>query len=164
MFRIFASTVLIALFGFSLPAWGQDKKPLASTGWGSLSGKVTLDGKIPDRIDLTKKMSEHADKACCLAKDAKAIEKIDPTWLVDPKTKGIANVMVWIKAPPKSHFPIHEKLKVRKEEIIIDQPHCAGFCPASRLISLPISTALRKSRRVKSSSFGTARRCRTMFG
>jgi hypothetical protein len=125
MFRISGSMVFLALFGLCLPAWGQNKKPLASTGWGSLSGKVTLDGKIPDIVDLTKKMNGHADKACCLAKDAKAIEKIDPTWLVDPKTKGIANVMVWIKAPIGTYFPIHEKLKVRKEEIVIDQPHCA---------------------------------------
>ena len=70
-------------------------------------------------------MKDHPDKACCLAKDAKPIEKIDPTWLVDPKTKGVANVMVWLKAPVGTYFPIHDKLKVRKEEVVIDQPHCA---------------------------------------
>jgi hypothetical protein len=103
------------------------KTPLVATGWGSLYGKVTLDGKIPDVVDLTPKMKEHVDKACCLDPKALPIEKIDATWLVD-KNKGIANVMVWITPPAKTYFPIHEKLKVRKEEIVIDQPHCA-FLP-----------------------------------
>jgi hypothetical protein len=71
-------------------------------------------------------MAMHADKTCCLA--GKANEKVDLTWLVDPKTKGVANVVIWLKAPPGTSFPIHEKFKVRKEIIEIDQPHCA-FLP-----------------------------------
>jgi hypothetical protein len=121
---------LVCVFLSSNLARGQGKKELATTGWGSLSGKVTLDGKIPEgkTEDLLKQMMAHADKACCLNPKAKDIEKTDTTWLVDAKTKGIANVMVWIKAPVGTYFPTHEKLKVRKEEIVIDQPHCA-FLP-----------------------------------
>jgi hypothetical protein len=130
MRRILLGSLALALVCLFLPgnlARGQGKKPLASTGWGSLYGKVTLVGKIPDEVSLIGKMKDHADKACCLDPKALPIEKIDPTWLVD-KNKGIANVMVWIKAPAGTYFPIHEKLKVRKEEIVVDQPHCA-FLP-----------------------------------
>ncbi len=107
------------------PTGPKKKQELASTGWGSLSGKVTLDGDIPAIVDLTKKMMDHADKKCCLDPKAAAVEKIDATWLVDPKTRSVANVVVWIKPPPSTYFPIHDKLKVRKEQIVIDQPHCA---------------------------------------
>ncbi|HZZ77563.1 MAG TPA: hypothetical protein VFE62_03535 [Gemmataceae bacterium] len=119
--------VLIALCLQAHFVNGQEKKKkvvLPSTGWGSLKGKVTLDGDIPPMADLTGKMMIHVDKACCLDKKAKPEEKVDLTWVVDPKTKGIANVAVWIKAPEGTFFPIHEKLKVRKDEIVIDQPHC----------------------------------------
>jgi hypothetical protein len=130
MRRILLGATAVALFGLfhGTSARGQEKQLLATSGWGSLSGKVTLDGQIPEPIDLTPLMMKHADKACCLDPKAKPIEKIDPTWMVDPKTKGIANVVVWIKAPPKTYFPIHDKFKVRKEEVVIDQPHCA-FLP-----------------------------------
>jgi hypothetical protein len=131
MRRVLLGSLALALLGICLPGnstqgqGGKKKQLLASTGWGSLSGKVTLDGKIPAIVDLTEKMKDHADKACCLDPKAKASEKIDSTWIVDPKTKGVANVMVWIKAPVGAYFPIHDKLKVRKEEVVIDQPHCA---------------------------------------
>jgi hypothetical protein len=130
MRRIFLGAMALALVCLFLPAnlaHGQGKKELATTGWGSLSGKVTLDGAIPEgkTKELLKQMMGHADKACCLDPKAKDIEKMDTLWLVDAKTKGIANVMVWIKPPVGTYFPIHEKLKVRKEEIVIDQPHCA---------------------------------------
>lgn len=134
MRRVFLGSLVLSLsagFLLSVPTQGQEKKKLlASTGWGSLSGKVTLEGKIPEpkTKELLKQMMAHADKVCCLDPKAKDVEKIDSRWLVDPKTKGIANVAVWIMPPAGSYFPIHEKLKVRKEEIVLDQPHCA-FLP-----------------------------------
>ena len=131
MRRILLSASALALFGFFLQgnfAQAQDKKLLATEGWGSLSGKVTLDGKIPAIVDLVPKMKATYDKACCLAPKAKLIEKIDTTWIVDPKTKAVANVVVWIKAPKGTYFPLPPKYKPSKEPLVIDQPHCA-FLP-----------------------------------
>jgi hypothetical protein len=134
MRRIFLGAMFLVILGVCLPgnptqAQGEKKKQeLASTGWGSLSGKVTLDGKIPDIVDLTPAMMKHNDKACCLDPKAKDVEKKDTTWLVDPKTKGVANVVVWIKAPAGTYFPIPKNLKAPQQQVVIDQPHCA-FLP-----------------------------------
>src|SRR5207247_2510902 len=40
------------------------------------------------------------------------------------KTRGIANVFIWIKPPVGTYFPIHEADKVRKDTLTIDQPIC----------------------------------------
>jgi len=121
-----AALALLCLIGDSTSGRAQEK--LKTNGFGSLSGKVTLDGAIPPVVDLTDKMKIHADKACCLDNKAKPIEKIDQTWIVDPKTKAVQNVMVWVKAPKDTYFEIHPNYMKRKETIVIDQPHCA-FLP-----------------------------------
>jgi hypothetical protein len=129
MRRMLAGVVTLALFVlFVCPNLGRAQQELPITGWGSLSGRVVLNGNTPEVVDLTNKMMQHNDKACCLDPKAKPIEKIDMTWLVDPKTKGVANVMVWVKVPAGSYLPVNDKLKVRKEEVVMDQPHCA-FLP-----------------------------------
>ncbi len=132
MRRALSYAVAVALFALmfsaSLGLAQGDKKALASTGWGSLTGKVTYNGEPPAEVSLIDLMKKHNDKGCCLDPKAKPFEKIDPTWLVDKKTKGVANVMIWINAPVGTYLPSHEKLKVRKETVVIDQPHCA-FLP-----------------------------------
>jgi len=123
---LLGACALFALLVHSPLAHAQQLLP--TKGWGSLSGKATLDGAVPAVIDLTPKMMAHQDKACCLDPKAAPVEKVDPTWLVDPKTKGVANVVIWIKPPPKSYFPIHDKYKKRTDTVLLDQPHCA-FLP-----------------------------------
>src|ERR1700691_4819736 len=105
MRRLLPTLALAALLLQGNLAHGQ-LQMLKSDGWGSLSGKVTLDGKIPDIVDLVPKMKTHADSACCLAPAAKPAEKIETTWVVDPKTKAVANVIVWIKPPKDAYFPL----------------------------------------------------------
>jgi hypothetical protein len=116
-----AILALVAAHSGRVPAQVQ----LPATGWGSLSGKVTLVGAVPEEVSFVPKMKDHNDKACCLQPKAKPEEKIDRTWVVDPKTKAVANVVVWIKAPKGMFFPIHEKYKKRMDDVVIDQPHCA---------------------------------------
>jgi hypothetical protein len=77
---------------------------------------------------LIPKMKGHNDAACCLDPKAKPEEKVDLTWIVDPKTKGVANAVVWIKAPKDKYFPIPAKFQKRADAVLIDQPHCA-FLP-----------------------------------
>jgi len=121
-----AALALVALIGAVPTVHAQ--KLLATKDWGSLTGKVTLDGKIPDIVDLTDRMKMNADKQCCLDAKAKPEEKVDQTWVVDPKTKAVKNVTIWVKAPKDTFFPTHEKYKERKDTVLIDQPHCA-FLP-----------------------------------
>jgi hypothetical protein len=130
MRRILFGAAVLALLGLLVDVHlGRAQEKLKTAGYGSLSGKVTLAGKVPDVVDLVPKMKLHADgPACCLAKDAKAIEKIDQTWVVDPKTKAVKNVVVWVMPPKDTYFEIPFKFKRRKEKIVIDQPHCA-FLP-----------------------------------
>ena len=134
MRRAMSSVIAAAVFALLLTAnlsfaQGDKKRTLLPTkGFGSLTGKVTYDGDPPAEVNLVELMKKHADKDCCLAPKAKDIEKIDPTWKVDKKTKGVANVMIWIKAPIGTYLETHPKLKVRKEQLVIDQPHCA-FLP-----------------------------------
>lgn len=126
MFRILTAAALVGLA--ISPTLAQDLKLLETKGTGTLTGKVTLDGAVPKLVDLTDIMKKHNDAACCLNAKAKAIEKIDSTWIVDPKTKAVQNVVVWVKAPEGTYLPIDEKFTKRKDKVVIDQPHCA-FVP-----------------------------------
>lgn len=125
MFRmLFGAALALGLFVHAANA--QEK--LKTEGYGSISGKVTFVGKVPAVDNLMKRMADHQDKACCLGPKAKDEEKTDRRWVIDKKTMGVANVVVWVKPPVGKYFEIHPKLKARKEKIIIDQPHCA-FLP-----------------------------------
>lgn len=90
------------------------KEELVSTGWGSLKGKVTLDGAAPERrkLDITK------DKEICEKGDT-----LDQTWKVGPD-KGLANVVVWLKAPKGTYFKIPDDMK-KASTAKLSQPFCA---------------------------------------
>ncbi|MSQ93920.1 MAG: hypothetical protein EXR98_05110 [Gemmataceae bacterium] len=119
----------VAFFGLFVSVnAGCAQEELKTTGFGSVSGKVTLEGALPEIVDLLPKMKIHRDKECCLTSKTTALEKIDTNWIVDPKTKAIANVVVWVKPPAGKYFPIPAKFKKRQDDIVIDQPHCA-FLP-----------------------------------
>lgn len=119
----------LAMLFVALPARGQEKEILKTTAWGSLTGKVTFDGDLPKPASLVPqilKLMDPVDRACCNAAPAK--QKLDPTWVIDPKTKGVANVVVWVKAPEGKVLPIHFMDKKRKDTVVLDQPFCA-FVP-----------------------------------
>jgi hypothetical protein len=127
MFRtLFGAVALVSLIVVSSqPARAQQL--LQTKGFGTLSGKVTLDGDIPAVIDLVAAIkAKGVDLKCCLASGAVVT---DQKWIVDKKTKGVANVVVWVKPPPGKYFDIPAKLQNRKgEKVVIDQPNCA-FLP-----------------------------------
>jgi hypothetical protein len=51
------------------------------------------------------------------------------TWMVDGKTKAVANIVVWVEPPPGKFFQLRGADKKRDGElVVIDQPHCA-FVP-----------------------------------
>jgi len=89
---------------------------------GTLKGKVTYDGPRPARTDLTPRMEQMQgqDKTHCLKGDTK-----DQTWIVGADN-GVANVIVWLRAPEGKYFNVPANLRDRKDEKQpqIDQPFC----------------------------------------
>lgn len=99
--------------------------PAASAQWVTVKGQVVFpeDKKVPDRAAL----NVTQDKPHCLAKGA----ILDESVLVNPKNKGIKNVVVFLR--PNNNKPdatftaaeIHPNDAKRKPtEVVIDQPCC----------------------------------------
>lgn len=98
----------------------KEKTELDNKGWGHIKGKVTFDGAAPERRDLTEEMKKIKEEHC-FAGDTKGQE-----WKIG-SDGGVANVVVWLRAPADKYFKIPDK-KEWKDEVKIDQPYCA-FIP-----------------------------------
>jgi hypothetical protein len=84
----------------------------------SLKGKVTYDGKPPERAEI-KQMHDHADSKFCLMGP-----HLDQRWIYDD-AGGVANVIVFLEAPAGKFFSADESLvKEHTKDASIDQPHC----------------------------------------
>jgi len=89
-------------------------------GWGSLEGQFILKGDIPDvppvveKGDTTKK-----DAEVCAAKEIPNEGK-----MFDPKTKGIANVVIYMRKAPAVHPDLE---KPKEEKVVFDQKNCRFF-------------------------------------
>src|SRR6516162_5430557 len=99
---------------------GGQLTALEAKGTGTLTGKVTYDGKPPEPMSLVPRFdSVPADKARCLEGT-----KVEETWVVGPNN-GVANVVVWLKPPKGKYFNIPANLRERKDTVVMDQPYCA---------------------------------------
>src|SRR5439155_565921 len=90
---------------------------LESTGSGTLKGTIAFDGTPPAqaRVPITK------DPEVCTRTDQKKLQ----VWEVRPN-KGVANVIVWLRAPKGKCFKIPDDMKQWKgDPVKIDQPLCA---------------------------------------
>lgn len=102
--------------------------------WGSLEGRVVWKGALPKVESLVEKIAMNADGAVILKKAPKEL-LVDPTYRIDPKNRGVANVTVFFKLTPTDRLPIHADDKIRKKAIILDapfcifQPHMTAFYP-----------------------------------
>jgi hypothetical protein len=86
--------------------------------WGSLKGQVLLDGEMPSLPALIEKGSKSAKDSDVCAAELVPDEKL----VVDPSTKGIANVVVFL---PKKPAKIHPEQEVSQEkELVFDQKNC----------------------------------------
>jgi len=98
--------------------------------WGSLTGTVTYDGD-PGPLPDQKMTGEEKVVAPCHS-GAKWYELKDQTWLVNKdKGNGVADVMIYLKAPKGKFFKVHDEyFKQVKEKpyLEVHQPHCA-FIP-----------------------------------
>ena len=138
---------VIALFGFAVAmprgdfrgqdkggkGEGKDKEPpvkkLAAVKVdsrdGVIKGFVEYDGTPPTREMIADMEKADTPKEC---KEAPEEQTIKQTWIVDPKTKRVANVMVFLKPPKGNYFPFDKSKITFPERVEIDQPHCA-FVP-----------------------------------
>jgi hypothetical protein len=110
---------------------GGELKELASTGWGTLKGKVTLAGEKPNLEELNTKFKAKIDKdqTVCLAADAPDEQKTQQEWRIS-KDGGVGNVVVWLRPADGTYFKKHDAdpAWAPKDPAKIDQPHCA-FIP-----------------------------------
>jgi len=97
--------------------------PVEAKGVATLKGRVTYDGNPPPREEI-KIPDDNKDKDYCHKGDTK-----EQKWLVGPD-KGVANVVVFIRAPEGHYFKIPADQQ-KAEDVIIDQPFCA-FIPHVR--------------------------------
>lgn len=104
----FAAMALVGTF-FSGSAQAQ---------WGTLKGQVLLNGEIPNIAPLVAKGKADAkDAAVCAAQDVP-----DEKLVVDPESKGIANVVVYLaKKPAKIHPDLADS---KEKEVTFDQKGC----------------------------------------
>jgi hypothetical protein len=101
------------------PAAAGELEPLAGKGLGTLKGKVVYDGDPPTPADLKAEMEKQGDKAHCTKGPT-----LDPTWVVG-NDKGVANVVVWLRAPRGKYLKVPEdQQKPAAAEVAIDQPFC----------------------------------------
>jgi len=103
---------------------GGPKTPLEA-GDAVIKGVVVYNGDPPVPEEIAK-MKAHENAKGCLA--GPESEKVAQTWLVDKKTKGVANVVIWLQPPAGKYFAVKEEDKKRSDPVVIDQPHCA-FVP-----------------------------------
>jgi hypothetical protein len=109
--RVLALAVLPALLLLSVSGAPAPPPP-----YGTVTGRVVLAGAVPLRRIIHKKGAAVRDAACCAREDLYSDELV-----IDPKTKGIANVCVFL---PKAKA-IHPKLqKVTPKEVRLEQKGC----------------------------------------
>jgi hypothetical protein len=115
----FAAALIAAVVAFS-PASADDK-----AGWSTLKGQIVFPASKP--VPERKKLDVSQDKAHCLSKG----DILDESLIVNPKNKGIQNVVVWLrpdstnpkaKLPESAIFP--DDAKRKPATITIDQPCC----------------------------------------
>jgi hypothetical protein len=104
------------------------KAPLDVKYTAAVAGRVVFDGDPPKPQDLKPRMQDAIKNATgeqkkeaehCLKGDTQ-----DPMWQVG-SDKGVANVLVFLRAPAGKYFKITDEVKKPAEmEVVIDQPYC----------------------------------------
>jgi hypothetical protein len=86
--------------------------------WGSIKGQVVVDGDVKVLPPLVKKGDTAAkDSAVCAADDVP-----DESLVIDAKSKGIANVVVYLQKKPAKVHP--NLVNTKDAEVVFDQKGC----------------------------------------
>ncbi len=89
-----------------------EAKP-TGTGWATLKGQFVFDGTPPEAkpYNVTKEQ-----EVCTVGGKA----PLEETLVVDPASKGIKNVVVFLREASR----VHESAGPKKEPVVFDQKHC----------------------------------------
>jgi hypothetical protein len=117
--------LLLAAHGNPRDAAADEETP-ADADYGTITGQILLEGDIPRLPPRVEKGNVQVnDPAICAAADVP-----DESLVVDPKTKGIANVFAYLQKAEK----VHPKLKVSQvKEVDFDQKACR-FIPHALVV------------------------------
>ncbi len=103
---------------------------LPAQDYGTITGQFVLDGDVPPPKILVKKGDPSAKDAACCAQDNVVSDEL----VIDPTSKGIANIFVYLDSRIAARLPIHPDLKESKEkEVVFDQVGCR-FVPHAMII------------------------------
>ncbi len=113
----------IAIFSLSAPSRAQD--------WSTVKGQIIFAGAPMPKQAPIPAAAASPDKGICLKDKNLATEE----WVIDPKTKGIRDVLIWLAPDKKSRTEafdpkkIHPKLvDLKVKNVTIEQP-CCRFIP-----------------------------------
>lgn len=98
---------------------GGPKEAVVAKNWGSLKGKVTLEGAKPElKPPVIPTTVQEKDK--CLQGDMR-----NQTWKVGGPGNGVANVIVWLQAPKGKYLQVPSELQKADPAVVkLQQPHC----------------------------------------
>lgn len=91
--------------------------------WGTITGQIVVEGDVPEPVLLHAKDANIKDKEVCATKDHYAEDLI-----VDPQTKGLANVFIYLWKKPKLIHP--DLVEPTNPEVSLKfkdcqfEPHC----------------------------------------
>jgi hypothetical protein len=98
--------------------------PIAAAKYGTITGKVIYDGTPPTPRPI--EMGQTV--AVCHAAPPNQAENFEEQWLVDPTTKGVKNVVVFLQPTAGKFFELPDNLEKSQADVKISQPRCA-FIP-----------------------------------
>jgi hypothetical protein len=93
----------------------------SGAGWGSIKGQVIFGGGSLPKPEEEKVTS---DQQHCLAKGP----ILNKVWDVNPESKGLANIVVFVVPARNEELPVHDSLAGTPSPFILDQPYCV-FTP-----------------------------------
>jgi hypothetical protein len=108
------ANIRTALVGASGESGGAAKES-TGTGWGTLKGRLVYDGEPPVMPPMNEALSKDA-ATCAPGGQPPKSEYL----LVDPSSKGIANVVLFARKASR----VHESAEPREEPVVFDQKNC----------------------------------------
>jgi plastocyanin len=112
------SSLLLCSAALAVPA-ALPTAAQADEGYGTVKGRFVLEGDVPaPKVIVAKGDAKVKDASVCAAQDL-----LDNSLVVDPKTKGIANVVVYLRSVDEIH-PELEEIPAEQKEVVFDQKNC----------------------------------------
>ncbi|MBM4076962.1 MAG: hypothetical protein FJ267_15135 [Planctomycetes bacterium] len=119
--------VLFVTAALAIASFVVDHSISFADDWGTIKGSVVVTGDVPpQKLLVMKGNAAVKDATVCAAQDVP-----DESVLIDQKTKGVANVIVFLPKKPSKIHP--ELVKSKEPEVVFDQKGCQ-FIPHVLLV------------------------------